>query len=110
MINSRTKLLEIFNIGLRVSKINLARKNFILNFALGIILAKNVHASDVVSYFDPEVELDSHIIRRAERFFNEYDLDYTQIAILLMCFLPPSRLHIAIDRTNWKFGEKISIF
>lgn len=103
MINSRTKLLEIFDIGLRVSKINLARKKFMLNFAFGIILAKNVHASDVVSHFDPEAELDSHI-RRAERFFNEYDLDYTQIAILLMCFLPPGRLHIAIDRTNWKFG------
>lgn len=102
---SRTKLLEIFNIGLRVGKINLARKKFMLNFAIGIILSKNVHASDVVSHFDPNVELASHI-RTAERFFNEYKLDYIQLAVLLLCFLPPGRIHIAIDRTNWKFGAQ----
>ena len=65
---SRTKLLEIFDIGLRVGKINLARKKFMLHFAIGIILSKNVHASDVVSHFNPDVELKSHI-RTAERFF-----------------------------------------
>jgi len=102
---SRTKLLEIFNIGLRVGKINLARKKFMLSFALGIILSKNVHFSDVVAHFDPEVDQDSHI-RRAERFFNEYQLDYIQVAVLLLCFLPPGRIHIAIDRTNWKFGKQ----
>lgn len=102
---SRTKLLEIFDIGLRVGEINLARKKFMLNFAIGIILAKNVHCSDVVAHFDPEVELASHI-RKAERFFNEYKLDYVQLAVLLLCFLPPGRIHIAIDRTNWKFGTQ----
>lgn len=102
---SRTKLLEIFEIGIRVSKINLARKKFMLDFAIGIILSKNVHFSAVVAHFDPEIELSSHI-RRAERFFNEYDLDYIQVAILLLCFLPPGRLHISIDRTNWKFGKQ----
>ncbi len=102
---SRTKLLEIFNIGLRVGKINLARKKFMLNFAIGIILSKNVHVSDVVIHFDPNVELASHI-RKAERFFNEYQLDYIQLSVLLLCFLPPGRIHIAIDRTNWKFGAQ----
>ena len=102
---SKTKLLEIFNIGLRVGKINLARKKFMLNFAIGIILSKNVHVSDVVAHFDPEVEIASHI-RKAERFFNEYKLDYLQLAVLLLCFLPPGRLYLAIDRTNWKFGKQ----
>jgi len=102
---SRTNLLEIFNIGLRVGKINLARKKFMLNFAIGIILSKNVNFSDVVSHFDPGVELDSHI-RKAERFFKEYRLDYVQLAVLLLCFLPPGQLHISIDRTNWKFGKQ----
>lgn len=102
---SRTKLVEIFNIGLRVGKINLARKKFMLNFAIGIILCKNVHVSNVVAHFNPDVELDSHI-RTAERFFNEYKLDYIQLAVLLLCFLPPGRIHIAIDRTNWQFGKQ----
>lgn len=102
---SRTKLLEIFEIGIRVGKINLARKKFMLDFAIGIILSKNVHSSAVVAHFDPEVELSSHT-RRAERFFNEYNLDYIQVAVLLLCFLPPGGLHISIDRTNWKFGKQ----
>jgi len=102
---SRTKLIEIFDIGLRVSKINLARKKFMLNFSIGIILSKNVQFSDVVSHFDPEVQTASHI-RKAERFFEEYQLDYIQLAVLLMAFLPPGRIHIAIDRTNWQFGSQ----
>lgn len=45
MLYSRTKLLEIFDIfaiGQRVDQINLARKKFMLDFAIGIILSKNV--------------------------------------------------------------------
>lgn len=76
-----------------------------LHFAMGIILSKNVNFSDVVSHFDPEVELESHI-RKAERFFKEYQLDYVQLGVLLLCFLPPGQLHISIDRTNWKFGNQ----
>lgn len=58
---SRTKLLEIFEIGLRVSKVNLVRKKFMLNFAIGIMLSKNVHFASVADHFDPEVELASPI-------------------------------------------------
>ena len=105
MIYSKTKLLEIFDIGLRVGKINLARKKFMLNFAIGIILSKSVNLPDVAIHFDPNVKISSHI-RTAERFFEDYKLDYIQLAVLLMCFLPPGRLHIAIDRTNWKFGKQ----
>ncbi|HMQ49527.1 MAG TPA: IS4 family transposase [Saprospiraceae bacterium] len=101
---NRSKLLEIFEIGLRVGNVNLARKKFMLNFAIGIILSRNVHFACVADHFDPEVELASHI-RRAERFFNEYKLDYVQIAVLLMCFLPAGRVHISMDRTNWQFGK-----
>jgi len=85
---SKTKLLEIFDIGLRVGKINLARKKFMLNFAIGMILSKNVNLPDVAIHFDGNVKTASHI-RRAERFFEEYKLDYIQLAVLLMCFLPP---------------------
>lgn len=102
---SRTKLLEIFEIGLRVGKINLARKKFMLNFAIGIILSKNVNLPEVAVHFNPDVKTASHI-RTAERFFEEYKLDYIQLAVLLLCFLPPGRIHIAIDRTNWKFGSQ----
>ena len=102
---SKTKLLEIFNIGSRIERINLARRKFMLQFAMGIILSKNVQFSAIAEHFPSDVELASHI-RRMERFFDDYKLDYKQIGILLLCVLPPGRIHISIDRTNWKFGEQ----
>lgn len=100
-----SKLLEFFEIGARVKQINLARRKFILQFVIGIILSKSVNFSAIAEYFSPDAELKSHI-RRMERFFAEYDLDYVQIAILLMCFLPAGKLHLSLDRTNWTLGDK----
>lgn len=100
-----TKLLEFFDIGSRVGKINLARKKFMLHFSIGIILSKDVNFPAIAEYFNPEVELKSHI-RRMERFFDEYQLDYVQIAVILLCFLPAGRISISIDRTNWQFGNR----
>lgn len=102
---SKTNLLKIFEIGSRVESINLARKKFILSFMMGIILSKSVNFSAIAEHFSPDVKLSSHQ-RRIERFFNEYQLDYVQIACLLLCFLPPGRISISIDRTNWKFGNQ----
>ena len=103
-----SKLLSFFDIGSRVAKINLARKKFMLHFVIGIILSKNVNFPEVGEHFPPDVELASHI-RRMERFFKEYKLDYTQIAMMLMCFLPPGQLDISVDRTNWQFcGQNIN--
>ena len=68
-----TKLLELFDIGSRIQKINLARKKFMISFSVGIILSKNVNFSAIAEHFNPEVELESNI-RRMERFFKEYQL------------------------------------
>jgi len=107
-IISKSKLLEFFDIGARVKKINLARKKFMLQFIMGIILSKNVNFSAVAEHFPPDVDLASHI-RRMERFFKSYQLDYLQIAVMLACFLPPGQIHISIDRTNWQFkGQDIN--
>ena len=107
-IISKSKLLEFFDIGARVKKINLARKKFMLQFIMGIILSKNVNFSAVAEHFPPDVDLASHI-RRMERFFKSYQLDYVHIAVMLVCFLPPGQIHISIDRTNWKFkGQNIN--
>jgi len=103
-----SKLLRFFDIGSRVEKINLARKKFMLQFIMGIILSKNVNFPAVAEHFSPDVELASHI-RRMERFFDDYQLDYIQIAILLKCFLPPGQINLSTDRTNWQFaGQNIN--
>ena len=77
-----SKLLRFFDIGSRVKKINLARKKFMLQFIMGIILSKNVNFPAVAEHFSPDVELASHI-RRMERFFDDYQLDYIQLSIII---------------------------
>lgn len=103
-----SKILRIFDIGARIEKINLARKKFMFQFIMGIILSKNVNFSAIGEHFSPDVELSSHI-RRMERFFKDYQLDYIQITVMLMAFLPPGQLNISIDRTNWQWaGQNIN--
>lgn len=103
------KLVRFFDIGLRGNNsINLARQKFMIGFVTGLILSKNVHFTAVAEHLNPDAELESNV-RRIQRFFAEYNLDYIQIAVLLLCFLPPGRLSISIDRTNWKFsGQDIN--
>ena len=44
--------------------------------------------------------------RRIKRFYNEVEIDYFQIACILLCLLPTrGKLTICIDRTNWEFGD-----
>jgi len=97
------KLLDFFDIGNRVGKINLARKKLMINFILGLVLSKSVNFSKIAEHFNPDVQLASHV-RRIERFFKEYELDYIQIGVMLCCFLPPGRISLSIDRSNWKLG------
>lgn len=79
-----------------------------LQFIMGIILSKNVNFSAVGEHFSPDVELASHI-RRMERFFKDYQLDYVQIAVMLIAFLPPGQINISMDRTNWQWaGQDIN--
>ena len=104
-----SKLISFFDIGLRGNNsINLARQKFMISFVVGIVLSKNVQFTAIAEHLNPDAELESNV-RRIQRFVKDYKLDYIQIAVLLLCFLPPGGLSISIDRTNWKFsGQNIN--
>ncbi len=52
-----------------------------------------------------QVKTESNL-RRIQDFIATYELNYGQLALLLCCFLPPKgQITLAIDRTNWQFGE-----
>jgi hypothetical protein len=85
--------------------INLARKKFMTLFVEGLIRGRSVQFVEVANHMSTKVKTESNL-RRIQDFIANYELDYEQIALLLCCFLPSrGQIVLAIDRTNWQFGQ-----
>ncbi len=85
--------------------INLACKKFMVLFVEGLIKGRSVQFIEVANHMSTQVKTESNL-RRIQEFIANYALDYEQIALLLCCFLPSKgQVTLAIDRTNWQFGE-----
>jgi len=83
---------------------NLARKKFISEFVIGLIKSRNVQFCEIAQHLRDSAKLSSNEVR-IQDFFREVSLDYQQVAVLLLSFLPRRRkLRLCIDRTNWEFG------
>lgn len=84
---------------------NLARKKFIGLFILGLIKSRNVQFCEIAHHLNNEAKLSSNETR-IQDFFREVELNYEQVAILLICLLPPKqKVRLCIDRTEWDFGK-----
>jgi hypothetical protein len=48
------------------------------------------------------------IERRAQAFFKrfEFDFDLEKAGLALLSFLPPGKLDLSINRTEWNFGKR----
>ena len=85
--------------------INLARKKFMVLFVEGLIKGRSVQFIEIANHMSTQVKTESNL-RRIQDFIATYALNYEQVALLLCCFLPPKgQITLAIDRTNWQFGE-----
>jgi len=85
--------------------INLARKKFMTLFVEGLIKGRSVQFIEIANHMSTQVKTESNL-RRIQDFIANYELNYEQIALLLCCFLPTKgQISLAIDRTNWQFGE-----
>lgn len=85
--------------------INLARKKLMALFVEGLIKGRSVQFIEVANHMSTQAKTDSNL-RRIQDFIANYELNYEQIAMLLCCFLPPTgQITLAIDRTNWRFGQ-----
>ena len=83
-----------------------ARRKFLENIIPAIAKASSVVLRRIACAFDSAAQTDS-IVRRIQRFLSEQPLCQQQQArfiVSLLGIMGPMRL--AIDRTNWKFGEK----
>jgi hypothetical protein len=87
------------------ANMNIARIKFFGLFICALCKVQTVCFEKLSVSFDSKVKVDSSL-RRIQRFMSDYLLDTNLIARLVFALLPhkpPYRL--AIDRTNWKFGQ-----
>ena len=84
---------------------NQARITFLSHFLLALICKESVNLKKVAKAFYGKAQVASNY-RRINRFFQKYELDYSQIARLLVSLFDlPDRWVLSLDRTNWKFGQ-----
>lgn len=73
-------------------------------------MARSVQFKEIALFLNDDAKVDSNL-RRIQSFFADYELNYKQIAIIMICFIPEKKYRLCIDRTNWKFGSvDINIF
>lgn len=97
----KCKVIEIFDVV--SSKVNLARKKFMISFLLALIDSRKVQFHEIALHMSTGAKLASRE-RQIQAFFKDYQFDYLQVCMLLSMFLPKERLHLSIDRTEWDFG------
>ncbi|MBF0290277.1 MAG: IS4 family transposase [SAR324 cluster bacterium] len=82
-----------------------ARITFLANFIIALIRVRTVNLTEIATAFNGRSKVSSHY-RRLQRFFKNYDVDFTLIAKLIVSLLPlDERWILCMDRTNWKFGD-----
>lgn len=83
---------------------NQARQKFVSQFVAGLIRAKKVQLNAVAEYLNDERECESNE-RRIQAFFQDCSLDYEQVALLLVLFIPSGKVSLCLARTEWDFGK-----
>jgi hypothetical protein len=99
-----TQLISVLTENL-AGKMNLARIKFFGLFLCALCKVQTICFEKLATAFETDAGAKSSL-RRIQRFMADYVLDTDLIARLIFKMLPhqpPYRL--AIDRTNWKFGE-----
>ena len=85
--------------------LNLARIKFLSLFICALCKVQVVCFEKLASGFENSCNAESSL-RRIQRFMARYSLDKDLIAKLIFALLPHEPPYtIAIDRTNWKFGQ-----
>jgi len=86
-------------------KMNLARIKFFGMFICALCKVQTVGFEKLAAAFDSPADTSS-TLRRIQRFMAEYVLEKDLVARLIFSLLPHKPPYtMAMDRTNWKFGE-----
>lgn len=81
-----------------------ARVSFLALFLLALLKVKTVNLSELCLGFGGRA-LSQSSYKRLQRFFREFEFDYTQLATLVVSWMQlPEGWVLSLDRTSWKFG------
>jgi len=83
-----------------------ARLDCLCKILFGLLIVRTVNLSALATTFGQVAAYKSHY-RRLQRFFKEVSLpDYLIAHTCLRWFKPQGKVCLAIDRTNWQFGQQ----
>lgn len=102
MIKYGAKLQELLNKFFK--KMHLSRQKLISALILTMIRNKSISFPELAEDLNDGVKSESNL-RRIQDFFANYDLQYMVYAELLSSFIPLLKFDLALDRTNWEFGN-----
>jgi hypothetical protein len=84
-----------------------ARLSFVALFLIALVRVKTVNLSELATGFTGRAKTDSNY-KRLQRFLRDFELDYYSIAKLIVGMMQiPEPWVLSVDRTEWKFGQKI---
>lgn len=82
---------------------HLSRQKFFVLFILALVKAKTVCFTQLAPYLSKVQIASNH--RRIQRFFADFDLEFSLIRRMLLALLgPQSAYRLSLDRTNWQFA------
>jgi hypothetical protein len=82
-----------------------ARISFLALFLLALLKVKTVNLKELAVGFEKNALTESHY-KRLQRFFSKFELDYHQIARIVVHWLNiPQPWVLSMDRTTWEFGS-----
>jgi len=82
-----------------------ARLSFLALFLLALLKVKTVNLSELCLGFGGRA-LPESSYKRLQRFFREFELDYSQLVTLVVSWLQiPGDWVLSVDRTTWQFGS-----
>ncbi len=101
----KNPVLKIYEL-IRTAKVvrHKKRQEFLCDMIQGIISSRSVIFSEIADKTDKPIQVSS-VERRIQDFFAKVSLDYQQVAVFLMSFVPHPQLTLSIDRTEWDFGQ-----
>ncbi|MEO0688042.1 MAG: IS4 family transposase, partial [Cyanobacteria bacterium J06649_11] len=81
-----------------------ARLSFLALFLIALLRVKTINLTELATGFRSQAQTDSSY-KRLQRFFRDFDLDYTVIAKAIVGIMGiPQPWVLSTDRTEWSFG------
>ena len=83
-----------------------ARLNFLALFLIALLRVKTINLTELATGFRSNAKIAS-CYKRLQRFFRNFDLDYSVIAKVVVTLMNiPQPWILSTDRTEWSFGQK----